>query len=176
VRLPLQHLTHTMKATIKTSFGAIELELNATAAPDTCANFKRYADEGHYDQTIFHRVIPNFMIQGGGFTADMSQKSTHETIKNEAANGLKNTTGTIAMARTSEPHSASSQFFINLTNNDFLDHRDTSESGYGYAVFGKMVAGEDVMNQIAGVSTGQHGGHGDVPTESVIIETIVVTD
>ncbi len=165
-----------MKATITTSHGVIELELDAQAAPETCANFKRYADDGHYDQTIFHRVIPNFMIQGGGFTADMNQKPTRDTIKNEAANGLKNTAGSIAMARTSAPHSASSQFFINLISNDFLDHRDTSDSGFGYAVFGTTVAGDDVIKKISGVETGQHGPHGDVPSEPVMIESIVVTD
>ena len=130
-----------MKATITTNKGVITLELDATAAPKTCANFKRYADEGHYDNTIFHRVIPNFMIQGGGFSPDMNQKSTHETIENEAANGLKNDLGTVAMARTPDPHSASSQFFINLTNNDFLNFRDESQAGFGYCVFGKTIDG-----------------------------------
>ena len=165
-----------MKATITTNKGVITLELDATAAPKTCANFKRYADEGHYDNTIFHRVIPNFMIQGGGFSPDMNQKSTHETIENEAANGLKNDLGTVAMARTPDPHSASSQFFINLTNNDFLNFRDESQAGFGYCVFGKTIDGMDTVNAIAAVSTGSHGGHQDVPTESVIIESIVVTD
>lgn len=165
-----------MKATISTSLGVIELELDTEAAPESCANFKRYADDGHYDQTIFHRVIPNFMIQGGGFSADMSQKPTRETIRNEAANGLKNTTGTIAMARTSAPHSASSQFFINLIDNDFLNHRDTTDGGFGYAVFGKMVAGDEIIQKIAGVKTGQHGMHGDVPVEPVMIATIVIAD
>lgn len=165
-----------MKASIATNFGTIELELDTAAAPETCANFKQYADDGHYDQTIFHRVIPNFMIQGGGFTADMQQKPTRATIQNEAANGLKNATGTIAMARTNEPHSASSQFFINLVDNDFLNHRDTSAAGYGYAVFGKTVAGEDVVAKIGAVATGNRGMHGDVPVESVIIESITVTE
>jgi len=165
-----------MKATITTNKGVITLELDATAAPKTCANFKRYADEGHYDNTIFHRVIPNFMIQGGGFSPDMNQKSTHETIENEAANGLKNDLGTVAMARTPDPHSASSQFFINLTNNDFLNFRDESQAGFGYCVFGKTIDGMDTVNAIAAVSTGSHGGHQDVPTEPVIIESIVVTD
>ena len=165
-----------MKATITTNKGVITLELDATAAPKTCANFKRYADEGHYDNTIFHRVIPNFMIQGGGFSADMSQKSTHATIENEAANGLKNDLGTVAMARTPDPHSASSQFFINLTNNDFLNFRDESQAGFGYCVFGKTVDGMDTVNAIAGVSTGSHGGHQDVPTEAVVIESIAVTE
>ena len=165
-----------MKATITTNKGVITLELAATAAPKTCANFKRYADEGHYDNTIFHRVIPNFMIQGGGFSPDMNQKSTHETIENEAANGLKNDLGTVAMARTPDPHSASSQFFINLTNNDFLNFRDESQAGFGYCVFGKTIDGMDTVNAIAAVSTGSHGGHQDVPTEPVIIESITVTD
>lgn len=165
-----------MKATISTNKGSIVLELDASAAPQTCANFKRYADEGHYSDTIFHRVIPNFMIQGGGFSADMSQKPTHENIRNEAANGLKNDTGTIAMARTPDPHSASSQFFINLTNNDFLNFKDESQAGFGYCVFGKVVEGLDTVNQIAAVSTGSHGQHQDVPTESVVIDSIVVSD
>ncbi|MFK7854990.1 MAG: peptidylprolyl isomerase [Granulosicoccus sp.] len=165
-----------MKATLTTNKGVIVLELDSTAAPATCANFKRYADEKHFDQTIFHRVIPNFMIQGGGFTADMVQKSTHENIQNEAANGLKNDLGTIAMARTPDPHSASSQFFINLTNNDFLNFRDESQAGFGYCVFGKTVEGMDTINAIAAVSTGSSQGHQDVPTEAVIIESIVVED
>ena len=164
-----------MKASISTSHGTIELELDTAAAAETCANFKQYADDGHYDNTIFHRVIPNFMIQGGGFTSDMDQKPTRASIKNEANNGLTNLTGTIAMARTNEPHSASSQFFINLVDNDFLNHRDTSDGGYGYAVFGKTVSGEDVIHAIAGVTTGQHGMHGDVPTEAVVITSITVT-
>jgi len=165
-----------MKAIIKTNKGAITLELDHGAAPDTCANFKRYAEEGHYDQTIFHRVIPNFMIQGGGFTADMSQKSTHANIRNEASNGLVNNTGTIAMARTPDPHSASSQFFINLTDNDFLNFKDESQAGYGYCVFGKTTDGMDTVNAIAAVGTGTNGPHQDVPLEAVIIETIEVTD
>ncbi len=165
-----------MKATITTNKGTIVLELDTEAAPKTCENFKRYADEGHYASTIFHRVIPNFMIQGGGFTADMEQKSTHETIQNEAANGLKNDKGTIAMARTPDPHSASSQFFINLTDNDFLNFRDETQAGFGYCVFGKTVDGMDTVNSIAGVSTGSNGHHQDVPVEAVVIESITVTD
>lgn len=164
-----------MKATITTNKGVIVLELDNTAAPDTCANFKRYADEGHYDGTIFHRVIPNFMIQGGGFTADMSQKDTHANIKNEAANGLQNLNGSIAMARTPDPHSASSQFFINLTDNDFLNFRDDSDAGFGYCVFGKTVDGVDAVNAIAAVSTGSHGPHQDVPAEAVVIESVSVS-
>lgn len=165
-----------MKATITTSKGTFVLELDTEAAPDTCANFKRYADEGHYASTIFHRVIPNFMIQGGGFTADMDQKATHENIRNEAANGLKNDKGTIAMARTPDPHSASSQFFINLVDNDFLNFRDESQAGYGYCVFGKTVEGMDTVAAIAAVSTGSQGHHQDVPTESVVIESITVSE
>ena len=165
-----------MKATLTTNKGVITLELDSVAAPLTCANFKRYADEGHYDGTIFHRVIPNFMIQGGGFTDDMNQKSTHENIANEAANGLKNDLGTIAMARTPDPHSASSQFFINLTNNDFLNFRDESQAGFGYCVFGATSDGMDVVGDIAAVSTGSAQGHQDVPTEAVVIETITVSD
>ncbi|MBX2879547.1 MAG: peptidyl-prolyl cis-trans isomerase [Granulosicoccus sp.] len=165
-----------MKATISTSKGSIVLQLDSDAAPDTCANFKRYADDGHYTNTIFHRVIPNFMIQGGGFTADMNQKKTHEPIKNEAANGLKNITGSIAMARTPDPHSASSQFFINLTDNDFLDFREQSQEGFGYCVFGKTIEGMETVNDIAAVSTGSNGGHQDVPVEPVIIESIVISE
>ncbi|MFK8077954.1 MAG: peptidylprolyl isomerase [Granulosicoccus sp.] len=165
-----------MKATLTTNKGSIVIELNAEAAPITCANFKRYADEGHFNGTIFHRVIPNFMIQGGGFTPDMEQKSTHDNIQNEASNGLTNVTGSIAMARTPDPHSASSQFFINLTDNDFLNFRDESQAGFGYCVFGQTVEGMDTVNAIAGVPTGSNGHHQDVPTEAVVIETIVVSE
>ena len=165
-----------MKATITTNHGTIVIDLDAEKAPLTCANFKRYADEGHYDGTIFHRVIPNFMIQGGGFDADMNQKPTHENIKNEAANGLTNLNGTIAMARTPDPHSASSQFFINLTDNDFLNFRDESQSGFGYCVFGATTEGGEAVAAIAGVQTGSSGGHGDVPVEPVHIESIVVSE
>ncbi len=165
-----------MKATIKTNKGTIVLELNSEAAPETCANFKRYADEGHYENTIFHRVIPNFMIQGGGFTADMNQKSTHDNIQNEASNGLQNMKGTIAMARTPDPHSASSQFFINLIDNDFLNYRDESQAGFGYCVFGKTVEGDDTIAAIASVATGSNGPHADVPTEAVVIESVTVTE
>lgn len=164
-----------MKATITTSLGVIVLELDTDSAPQTCANFKQYADDGHYQNTVFHRVIPNFMIQGGGFTADMNQKQTRESIRNEAANGLKNDTGTIAMARTPDPHSASSQFFINLTDNDFLNFRDESQAGFGYCVFGKTTEGMDTVNAIAAVKTGSHGSHQDVPVEAVVIESIEIT-
>lgn len=165
-----------MKATITTNLGSIVLELDPDKAPDTCANFKRYADDGHYTDTIFHRVIPGFMIQGGGFTASMDQKPTAPTIKNEAANGLTNNTGTIAMARTPDPHSASSQFFINLSDNDFLNFKDESQAGFGYCVFGKTLEGMDTVNKIAAVSTGSNGPHQDVPTEAVLIESVVVTE
>ena len=165
-----------MKATITTNKGIIVLELDSEKAPDTCANFKSYADDGHYNNTIFHRVIPNFMIQGGGFTEDMNQKPTKANIKNEAANGLTNNLGTVAMARTPDPHSASSQFFINLTDNDFLNFRDESQAGFGYCVFGKTVDGMDTVNEIAKVSTGSAGPHQDVPVEAVIIESIVVEE
>jgi len=164
-----------MNVTIKTNKGNIELELDAEAAPKTCANFKRYADEGHYNGTIFHRVIPGFMIQGGGFDADMVQKPTHDNIKNEANNGLVNNTGTIAMARTPDPHSASSQFFINLKDNDFLNFSSESDSGYGYCVFGKTVSGMDTVQAIEGVKTGSNGHHQDVPSEAVIIESVTVS-
>jgi len=163
-----------MKATLNTNRGTIVLELDSTAAPLTCANFKQYADDGHFDGTIFHRVIPNFMIQGGGFDADMNQKATRENIQNEAANGLVNAVGTIAMARTPDPDSASSQFFINLNDNDFLNFKDDSQAGFGYCVFGKTVEGMDVVNDIATVATGNVGGHGDVPTETILIESVTV--
>lgn len=165
-----------MKAVITTSEGVITLELDADKAPESVANFKQYADEGHYDNTIFHRVIPNFMIQGGGFSADMSQKPTRDTIKNEASNGLKNLKGSVAMARTPDPHSASSQFFINLTDNDFLNFRDESAAGYGYCVFGTTVDGTDTVDAIAKVSTGSNGPHQDVPVDAVIIESIAVIE
>ncbi|NND91474.1 MAG: peptidyl-prolyl cis-trans isomerase [Granulosicoccus sp.] len=165
-----------MKATISTSKGTIIVELDPTAAPETCANFKRYADEDHFSGTIFHRVIPNFMIQGGGFTAEMEQKDTHANIRNEAKNGLKNNAGTIAMARTPDPHSASSQFFINLVDNDFLNFRDESHAGYGYCVFGRTVEGMDTIASIASVATGSSGPHQDVPAEAVVIESITVSE
>lgn len=163
-----------MKATLTTAKGAIVLELDEAAAPETCANFRRYADDGHYDGTIFHRVIPGFMIQGGGFTSDMSQKATRDNIKNEAKNGLKNATGTIAMARTPDPHSASSQFFINLVDNDFLNFKDESHSGFGYCVFGKIVDGMDTVATISAEPTGTNGAHQDVPVEPVVIESVKV--
>lgn len=163
-----------MKATLNTNQGTIVLELDTAAAPETCANFKQYAEDGHYDGTIFHRVIPNFMIQGGGFDADMNQKATRDNIKNEAANGLGNNVGTVAMARTPDPHSASSQFFINLNDNDFLNYKDDSQAGFGYCVFGKTIDGMDAVNAIAAVATGSAGHHQDVPIEPVIIESVTI--
>lgn len=164
-----------MHVLMKTSKGDIELELDAEAAPVTCANFKQYADDGHFNGTIFHRVIPDFMIQGGGFDADMTQKATRENIQNEANNGLTNQIGTIAMARTPDPHSASSQFFINLKDNDFLNFRGETPQEYGYCVFGKTVSGMETVEAIAAVVTGPHGHHQDVPIEAVVIESVTVS-
>lgn len=155
---------------LSTNFGDITLELNADKAPITVANFLQYVESGFYDGIIFHRVIDGFMIQGGGFDANMKQKKTLGEIKNEANNGLSNEAYTIAMARTSIPDSASSQFFINVNDNDFLDHTSPSPSGWGYCVFGKVVAGMDVVDKIKAVKTSSKAGHQDVPTEPVIIE------
>ncbi|MGD9392920.1 MAG: peptidylprolyl isomerase, partial [Chromatiales bacterium] len=146
-----------------TSKGDILIELDEEKAPISCANFRKYVEDGHYDGTIFHRVINNFMIQGGGFTPDMMQKTTREPIENEAKNGLKNEAGTIAMARTMDPHSATAQFFINVGNNSFLDY--PGQDGWGYAVFGKVTEGMDVVNAIKGVETTSKAGHSDVPAE-----------
>jgi len=158
---------------IETNLGDISVELDAGNAPNTTANFLAYVDDGYFDDTIFHRVIPGFMIQGGGLTADMRDKpSNRAPIENEANNGLKNDRGTIAMARTNDPHSATSQFFINLKDNDFLNFRNESMQGWGYAVFGKVVDGMDVVDKIAAVPTGNKGGHQDVPLETVVIKTI----
>jgi len=163
-----------MKATITTNKGTIELNLDAAAAPKTCANFQRYADAGFYNKTIFHRVIPGFMIQGGGFSSDMQQKDTEGNVQNEANNGLTNNTGTIAMARTPDPHSATAQFFINLNDNDFLNFKNESDAGYGYCVFGAVTDGMSVVNEIAAVATGNSNGHNDVPLEAIVIESITV--
>jgi peptidyl-prolyl cis-trans isomerase B (cyclophilin B) len=160
-------MTKTVELT--TSAGAVRIELDDTKAPLTVANFLSYVNSGHYDGTIFHRVIPGFMIQGGGFTADMQQKPTNATIQNEANNGLKNNKYTLAMARTSAPHSASAQFFINATDNDFLNFKSESTQGWGYAVFGKVVAGTEVVDQLERVATGNQGGHENVPEEAVTI-------
>lgn len=156
--------------TLHTNFGDITLELNAEKAPITVANFLKYVDSGFYDNTIFHRVINNFMIQGGGFDTTMTQKPTDAEIKNEADNGLSNDKYTIAMARTSAPHSASSQFFINVANNDFLNFTNPHGSGWGYCVFGKVTAGMDVVDKIKQVATTSRKGHQDVPVENVVIE------
>lgn len=154
--------------------GIITLELDETKAPKTVANFLAYVKKGHYDGTIFHRVINNFMIQGGGFAPGMSQKPTDAEIENEANNGLKNDKYTIAMARTSAPHSATAQFFINVKNNDFLNHSAPSMQGWGYCVFGKVVAGTEVVDKIRDVATGRKGFHDDVPKEDVVIEKAVI--
>lgn len=159
---------------LQTSKGKIVLELNAEKAPVTTKNFLSYVESGHYDGTIFHRVIDGFMIQGGGFAAGMKEKNTNAPIQNEAQNGLKNDKYTIAMARTSEPHSASAQFFINVKNNDFLNHTNPTPQGWGYAVFGKVVEGTDVVDAIKGVATGNKGFHQDVPLEDVVIEKATV--
>ena len=162
--------------TLKTNMGDIQLELDGENAPHTVANFIQYAKEGHYNGVIFHRVIPNFMVQGGGFDADMQEKKTRGPVPNEANNGLKNDKYTLAMARTSDPHSASAQFFINTKDNDFLNFKSETPSGWGYAVFGKVTAGTDVVDAIEKVATGQKGPYGDVPSESVIIESVVVSE
>ncbi|MCP4635984.1 MAG: peptidyl-prolyl cis-trans isomerase [Methyloversatilis sp.] len=154
---------------LHTNHGVITLELDAEKAPQTVANFLAYVEAGHYDNTIFHRVIGNFMIQGGGFEPGMKQKDTQAPIKNEAGNGLSNTAGTIAMARTSDPHSATAQFFINVNDNLFLD-KEQSQDGWGYCVFGRVTEGMDVVNKIKGVATGRSGFHQDVPKEDVVIE------
>ena len=157
-----------------TSLGVIELELDAVKAPKTVTNFVEYANNGHYDNTIFHRVIPGFMIQGGGMGPGMKEKATGRPVENEADNGLKNVIGTIAMARTNDPHSATAQVFINVADNGFLDHTAKSAAGWGYAVFGRVVSGMDVVEQIAAVQTGNVGGHADVPVEDLVIQSLEV--
>ena len=164
-----------MKILMDTSLGTITLELDEGRAPETVRNFAEYARSGHYDGTIFHRVIDGFMIQGGGFTKDMNQKTTRAPIRNEAANGLKNTRGTIAMARTSLVDSATSQFFINLVDNAFLDFRSPTPQGFGYAVFGAVTDGMDVVDAIAKVKTGFRGPHQNVPDEPVVIKKVTVS-
>ncbi|MBQ1330760.1 MAG: peptidyl-prolyl cis-trans isomerase [Desulfovibrio sp.] len=158
-----------MKATIETTLGTITLELNADKAPETVANFLKYVDEGFYKNTIFHRVIKGFMIQGGGLTMKMEEKPTSAPVKNEADNGLKNDRGTIAMARTMDPHSATAQFFINLVDNDFLNHTAPTMQGWGYCVFGKVVDGMDVVDKIGKTKTGSRPPYDDVPLDSVLI-------
>ncbi|WP_258807193.1 peptidylprolyl isomerase [Pseudidiomarina sp. CB1] len=163
-----------MHVTLHTNHGAIKLELYSEQAPKTVENFLRYVREGFYAETLFHRVIKGFMIQGGGFNLEMVQKSTHDAIENEADNGLKNLKGTIAMARTQDPHSATSQFFINVADNEFLNFKNESVGGWGYCVFGKVVEGMDVVDEIAQVYTTQAGFHQDVPKDDVIIEKATV--
>ncbi|HTF86048.1 MAG TPA: peptidylprolyl isomerase [Cellvibrio sp.] len=160
--------------TLHTNHGDIVIELDFDKAPKTAANFKQYAEEGFYNGTIFHRVIDGFMVQGGGMTEDMEQKKTRAPIENEADNGLKNVTGSLAMARTNDPHSATAQFFINVKDNSFLNHSSKSAQGWGYCVFGKVTEGMDVVNKIKGVKTGNKGFHQDVPVEPVVIEKVTV--
>lgn len=155
---------------LHTNFGVITVELDAVKAPESARNFLAYAEAGHYDNTVFHRVIPGFMVQGGGFEPGMKQKPCTAPIKNEADNGLKNDTYTLAMARTSDPHSATAQFFINVADNEFLNFKAPNGNGWGYCVFGKVVEGRDVVDKIKGVKTGSSGFHQDVPKEDVIIE------
>ncbi|WP_421864128.1 peptidylprolyl isomerase [Motiliproteus sp.] len=162
--------------TLQTNLGEIKIELDDEKAPKTCANFREYVSNGFYDGTIFHRIIDGFMIQGGGFEPGMIQKPTEAPIENEADNGLSNETGTLAMARTMDPHSATAQFFINVNDNNFLDHRSKSTEGWGYAVFGKVVEGMDIVNQIKAVKTTSRAGHQDVPVDDVIITSAVVSD
>ena len=159
---------------LQTSHGDITIELNADKAPKTAANFEQYVKDGHYDNTVFHRVIDGFMIQGGGFAPGMKQKDTCATVENEATNGLKNDHYTVAMARTSDPHSASAQFFINTSNNDFLNHTAQTAQGWGYCVFGKVTAGMDVVDKISKVRTGNSGFHQDVPVDDVMINKATI--
>ena len=161
---------------IRTTFGEIKLELDAEKAPKTVENFLNYVRGGFFDGTIFHRVIDNFMIQGGGFDVDMNQKTAGEAIENEADNGLKNDFGTVAMARTMEPHSATAQFFINVKDNDFLNHSGKNMQGWGYAVFGKVTEGTEVLDKRRAVETTSRAGHQDVPVDPVIIESIQVSE
>lgn len=166
-------MVHLM-VTLHTNMGDITLELDAAKAPKTVENFLAYARDGFFDGTIFHRVIGNFMIQGGGMTADMKQKPTRAPIDNEANNGLKNSIGTVAMARTNDPHSATAQFFINVADNDFLNHKAPTGQGWGYAVFAKVSSGMDVVEQIKAVQTGTSGHHQDVPQDPIVIERVSV--
>jgi len=164
----------TVRVQMNTTFGALTLELDGDKAPKTVQNFVDYANNGFYDGTIFHRVIDNFMIQGGGFDADIAQKPTADPIENEADNGLKNDRGTIAMARTMDPHSATAQFFINVKDNDFLNHSGKNMQGWGYCVFGKVTEGDAVLDRIRVVPTTSKAGHQDVPQEPVVIESVKV--
>ena len=155
------------------NYGVVTLELDAEKAPNSTANFLSYVNKGHYNNTVFHRVIPGFMVQGGGFEPGMKQKDVDAPIQNEAQNGLKNANYTVAMARTNDPHSATAQFFINVADNGFLNHTAPNASGWGYAVFGKVVSGTEVVDKIKAVATGNKGGHGDVPKEDVVLEKAV---
>ena len=159
----------TKQVDLNTSHGTIRLELDEAKAPETVKNFFTNVENGHFDNTVFHRVIKGFMVQGGGFEPGMSQKPTGSTIQNEASNGLKNDKYTVAMARTSDPHSATAQFFINASNNEFLNFKSETQQGWGYAVFGRVVSGNDVIDAIEQVRTGNRGGHSDVPLEDVVI-------
>lgn len=159
---------------MQTNHGDITLELFEDKAPETCKNFLQYATDGFYDGTVFHRVIKGFMIQGGGFTPDMRQKPTKAPVKNEADNGIDNTAGSVAMARTSDPHSATAQFFINVSDNDFLNFRAPTAAGWGYCVFGRVVDGMETIRAIEKVATGSKAGHQDVPNDDVVIESVTV--
>lgn len=161
---------------MQTTMGAIDIELDYEKAPETAKNFEQYVRDGFYDGTLFHRVINGFMIQGGGLTQDMANKPTRDPIKNEADNGLKNLTGTLAMARTGDPHSATAQFFINVKDNDFLDFKSPDRNGWGYCVFGKVVNGMDVVNKIKTQPTANKKGHQDVPVDDIIIEKAEVVE
>jgi peptidyl-prolyl cis-trans isomerase B (cyclophilin B) len=165
-----------MKVRIQTSYGAILVDLDARKAPKTVSNFLAYVRDGFYDGTVFHRVMDGFMIQGGGFLPGMTQKPTRPAIENEAKNGLRNERGTLAMARTSDPHSATSQFFLNVVDNDFLNYTAETPSGWGYCVFGKVVDGLTVVDRIKGVPTGSKGGHKNVPLTDVVIEKIEILE
>ena len=169
-------MSATTKVLMKTNKGDITLELNGEKAPLTVANFVQYAEAGHYNGTLFHRVIPGFMVQGGGFEPGMKQKPTQAPVANEANNGLTNEPMTIAMARTNDPHSATSQFFINVANNGFLNFSSETPSGWGYAVFGVVTEGEDVVKAIEQVTTGQVGPYGDVPSDDVVIESVTIME
>ena len=174
VALEMNKKEKQMQVIMKTSMGDIRMELYEEEAPKTVANFLGYVKRGHYSDTIFHRVIDGFMIQGGGFTADMQQKPASDTVENEAANGLKNTVGSVAMARTMDPHSASAQFFINVNDNTFLNY--PGQDGWGYCVFAHVVEGMDVVHQMKGVATGNAGPHQNVPRDAIVIESIDVVN
>ncbi len=166
----------TAMITLHTNFGDIKIQLNTDKAPETSANFLQYCRDGFYDNTLFHRVIDGFMIQGGGMTSGLREKATREPIRNEANNGLSNKTGTLAMARTMDPHSASSQFFINVNDNTFLDFKSESRDGWGYCVFGEVIEGMDIVNKIKTVSTGSYGMHQDVPLDEVVITHTTIAE